>query len=137
MMILETLRERRNYVSHSLRNYPKPTARRFVTLLFFACVFLLTSSALHAQSCTQGDTTVTSGTVSVHATGTITTSGTVTISNATNITFTAGTAIKLEPGFHAQSGSTFDAKIQSCTPTGSVTKEYIRLGNRVIAIENH
>jgi hypothetical protein len=123
-------------------NHLPPTARRSAALLLFAGAFLLASATLQADTCTQGDLPVTqswsSGTNTTGATGNLTTSGTVTISGTANITYTAGTSIKLEQNFSALSGATFHARIQTCTPGQTVTvKEYIRLGNRIVAIENH
>ncbi|NJL74977.1 MAG: T9SS type A sorting domain-containing protein [Saprospiraceae bacterium] len=38
------------------------------------------------------------------------------IESGADVEFLAGTSIKLSPGFHAEAGATFSAKIEACTP---------------------
>jgi len=44
---------------------------------------------------------------------------TVSITSGLDITYKAGQTITLQPGFHAQNGSSFLAHIENCTPTSS------------------
>ncbi len=65
------------------------------------------------------NTSISSGTES--AATTITTSGTVNITGT--VTFEAGSSVTLNPGFHAQSNSTFLARINACSPLTEGTEK--------------
>lgn len=63
--------------------------------------------------------TISSGAIKIYmASGTITTdSNTINFQNASNGLFHAGNSVTLSPGFHAQAGTSFQARIGSCAPT--------------------
>lgn len=69
-----------------------------------------------AGACTENDITVSASLTNdttIHAINTLTTNGTVITSN--NVNFRAGQNITLSPGFHAQTGSVFQASIVACS----------------------
>lgn len=66
------------------------------------------------------------------ASQTLTTSGTIEVTGTAN--FTAGTSVTLSSGFHAKAGSSFSAKIETCTPA-SLNEEELAALSRINDIE--
>ena len=79
------------------------------------------STACTATNYTITSTTIASGNIKINmASGTITTStNDINFQNGSNGLFHAGTSVTLGPGFHAQAGTSFQARIGNCAPTGS------------------
>ena len=117
------------------------SARLSPLLWLVACGLFLLPRLSHAQCVPDLNLTSWNGAPLYLATNSITAGTSFTINDVNaGVTFKAGTVIKLENGFRATALSAapnFHATIQACTTTALASKDHIRLGNRVIAIENH
>jgi hypothetical protein len=137
-MILKAIRLIITFVIPESRQLAPPS--RGPNLLWLVAFWLFLLAPLsQAQCVTDLHLTSWNGNTLYQVTNSITADTNFTLSGNANITFKAGSVIKLENGFRATAGTspTFHALIQACTITTPASKDYIRLGNRVIAIENH
>jgi len=84
-------------------------------------------TVIHNSTCGQGCSTDLNLTGQETATNSHQASNDITstqiIAATANVTYTAGNGITLSPGFHAQSGCTFNASIVACKTGGNIKKQ--------------